>query len=134
MAVLLDTSVLIAAERGTLDLTQYPDTQPLMVAAITWSELWMGVHLAGNKQRQRQRRQVLESLLQGLDIIAFDAGIAETHARIYAGLYQQGKRIGAHDLIIAATAIAKGVPVFTLNTKEFKQVEGLELYNPLPRR
>jgi len=48
------------------------------------------------------------------------------NAGLFATLAKQGKMIGAHDLIIAATAIVHSCAVLTENTKEFKRVPGLE--------
>lgn len=49
------------------------------------------------------------------------------HAKIYSHLAKKGQMIGAHDLIIAATALVNDFAVLTSNTKEFKRVPGLDV-------
>ena len=60
--------------------------------------------------------------------------MAEVHARVWADLERRGQTIGAHDLLLAATALAGGLGVVTLNEREFSRVPGLTVHNPLPAR
>ena len=53
--------------------------------------------------------------------------MARVHARIWADLAAAGERIGAHDLLIAATALAHDLPLATGPAAEFRRVKGLEL-------
>jgi len=93
MATLIDASVLIAAERKQLDLDALLDKhggEPVMMSAITASELLHGVH-RGVKPDQRTRREVLvERLLASLPVLAFDLVAARVHARIWAQLAARG--------------------------------------------
>ncbi len=64
-----------------------------------------------------------------IDSLTFDLIYARNHAKLWADLEIEGRRIGAHDLLIAATCLAFGHCLATLNEGEFERVEGLELAN-----
>ena len=122
MGLILDTSVLIADERGKFDmpgfLRQFPAPQPL-ITAITASELLHGVERAQDTARRTRRQQHVEQILASLFVQAFDLAQARCHARLWAELETRGLTIGAHDLQIAAAGLALGHDVATLNTAEF---------------
>lgn len=130
MGALIDASVLIAAERGTLDLDsileEYGEVD-FALSAITASELLRGVHRADSEARQSSREAFVEALLSRLPVIAFDLIAARTHARLWAQLAARGDAIGAHDLLIAATAIARGLEVVTRDERSFPRIQGLSL-------
>lgn len=130
MAFLIDTSVAVALERedGQLRavLERAGDDAPAM-AAITASELLHGVHRADTALRRERRLHHVESILGVVPVLPFDMDVARIHARIWADLAARGQIIGAHDLIIAATALAHGLPVATMNRKHFRRIDGLEL-------
>jgi len=128
MGVLIDSSVLIAAERGSVDLEILGREQAevdFAIAAITASELLHGVHRAKEQSRKARREAFVEAILASLPIIAFDELAARAHARLWAGLASKGRAIGAHDLLIAATAIARGLDVVTRDGRSFPLIPGL---------
>jgi tRNA(fMet)-specific endonuclease VapC len=132
MAIILDADVIIAGERGTFDLEQWLNsrrTQPFEIAAITIAELWHGVERAIGIQRAR-REEYLKEFVSGLSIIPYSDQTAYEHARLWARMEASGSVIGAHDLIVAATALERGSPVATFNVKHFAQVEGLMVIDP----
>ena len=132
MALILDADVIISGERGTFDLEQWLTSrknEQFEVAAITIAELWHGVERAGNAQRARRERY-LQEFVSGLSIAPYTEQTAYIHARLWAHLEMSGKLIGPHDIILAATALERGNPVVTLNTKHFAQVEGLRVIDP----
>jgi tRNA(fMet)-specific endonuclease VapC len=135
MGLILDTSVLIAAEKQQFDLPRFfedhPD-EPFFVAAITVSELLHGVERAPAGLRRNQRSSFVEGVLTELGIIDFDTAVARRHAAVWAALEKNGRMIGAHDLLIAATARHYHHGLVTLNTTEFKQVHGLLLVETAP--
>ena len=95
MGTLIDTSVLIAIERGELDLAtiREDDAEELAIAAITASELLHGVHrLRGAVARTRAERFV-EHLLDVIPVIPFDLDVARIHARIDAELSAAGAAV-----------------------------------------
>lgn len=130
MGALIDSSVLIAAERGDLDLggvlEDFGDTD-FALSAITASEFLYGVHRADGPERRALREAFVETLLARLPVLSFDLIAARTHARLWAQLAAAGVAIGAHDLLIAATAIARGLDVVTRDERSFPRIEGLSV-------
>lgn len=130
MGVILDSSVLIAAERGQFRLTALLESlgdTPVAIAAITASELLDGVHRASARGVRMRRAAFVEALLAELPVLPFGLGEARMHAELWAELARGGTTIGAHDLLIAATAIAGGDALVTLNQREYARVPGLRL-------
>ena len=74
-----------------------------------------------------ERLAFVEGLLKLLPVFEFTAETARVHAEIHASLRQRGALIGAHDLIVAATAMEHGCAVMTGNYREFNRVPGLEV-------
>ena len=131
MGAIVDSTILIAAERGKLDLDRvladYGD-EPVAIAAITASELLHGVHRAVEATQRSRREVFVERLLANLPVIPFDLVIARTHARISAELAAKGTVVGAHDLLIAATAIAIGYQdVATRDDRSFPRIPGISV-------
>lgn len=130
MALLVDTSVLIAAERkaaGVQGLVDRLGEETVSISAVTASELLHGVHRADTAQRRAARERFVEAVLSAVAVHPFDLGVARVHARIWADLAAAGTPFGAHDLVIAATAVAHDLPLATRNEKDFCKVEGLRL-------
>lgn len=130
MGVILDSSVLIAAERGQCrlaDLLESLGDTPVAIAAITASELLHGVQRAASHGVRMRRSAFVEALLAELPVHPFGLGEARMHAELWAELSRSGAMLGAHDLLIAATAIAGGYALVTLNQREFSRVPGLRV-------
>ncbi|MBI2719627.1 MAG: PIN domain-containing protein [Rhizobiales bacterium] len=127
MGLIIDTGVFIKAEREARnDLARlYPAGEDVGLCTITVSELYEGVHLANNAERAASRREFIEQFAFALPVFDFTMNAALLHARLRAAQRKKGKMIGAHDLIIAATAMSLGWDVLTLDGTEFRQVEGL---------
>ncbi|MEE8584352.1 MAG: PIN domain-containing protein [Acidobacteriota bacterium] len=136
MGLILDSSVLIAAEKKTLDiirlLQEESSGELIVIAAMTASELLHGYERAPAGKRRINRRNFVEEMLRRIPCIAFDLDEAREHARIWAALEAQGKRIGAHDLEIAAVCMAHNHRLATLNEHEFQRVPGLQLVDCRP--
>jgi tRNA(fMet)-specific endonuclease VapC len=113
--VLLDTSILVEIERGTLDLERAVGdlNEPVAMAAITACELLCGIARLPVGVRRARSERWLETLLGVVPVIDYDVDIARVHAALWAELTALGKTLGAHDLIIAATAISVGFEVAT---------------------
>lgn len=126
MACLLDTSVLIDAERGVA-LDRIEDEEEQLVSVVTASELLHGVHRASDPSQRLRRQAFVEQVLGAMDVIPITLAIARVHASIGAHLASTGESIGAHDLWIAATAVAHGLRVATGTAGEFERVPGLEV-------
>jgi tRNA(fMet)-specific endonuclease VapC len=127
MGIVVDSNVLIRAEKLSQanPFAAYTNYGNAFISAITVSELLVGVHLANTEARRNQRQSFVEGLLSLFPVLEFTAASARIHAALYASLRQKGELIGAHDLIIAATALQYGYAVLTANIREFKRVEGL---------
>ena len=113
---MLDSSVLVDAERGRLDLESWLESvgdEAVLVSAVTASELLHGVHRARTPAQRSRREPFVEWILR--EIPAADFGLAEArvHARLWASLAERGAAIGAHDMIIAATALSLGFRLAT---------------------
>lgn len=124
MGLLVDTSFLIAHEREGLTL---PDDQELGIAAITASELVQGVHRGGAAHRAR-REVFVERVFHDISVIPFDLEVARAHARIWAELLSRGRVPPAHDLQVAATAVARGWRLATMDRRHFLAIPGLALW------
>jgi tRNA(fMet)-specific endonuclease VapC len=128
MAVLIDASVFIAVERRGFapEVAMAPVIgEEALLASITASELLTGVHRADSPQRRLQREAFVEAILELVPVVPFDLGVARTHAQLWSDLAAAGQLIGAHDLQIAATAVAHGCAVLTENQRDFERVPGL---------
>src|SRR5688572_25748820 len=130
MGLLIDSSSLIAAERGDLDLEAALGNDledEVAIAAITASELLHGVHRLKGGVKQAKAERFVERLIDRMAVIPFDLEAARVHARLGAELAAKGTAVGAHDLIIASTAVAIDFAVATLDLRSFPRITGLTL-------
>lgn len=124
---LIDTAVLIDAERGGTALERVPREEEHAISVITVSELVHGIHRAAAGARRTQRQVFVENVLAQLEAIPITSEAARVHAYIWAALETAGEVIGMHDLWIAATALAHDLQVATTNAREFERVPGLSV-------
>jgi tRNA(fMet)-specific endonuclease VapC len=126
MGVLIDTSWLIEVERVLTGNPQVAQRLPVnvLVSAVSIAELRLGVELSDDRHRE-SRRQFVDLLLREATIVPFGQEEAIAYAAVAAHLRRTGQRIGERDLLIAATALANGHSVVTLNRGEFERVPGL---------
>jgi predicted nucleic acid-binding protein len=126
---MVDTNVFILFERRgqAFDLSPWGSSEEVFISAVSVSELLMGVHRAENESRRRRRSEFVEAILAGITALAFTTEIARLHADIAAALMRRGQVIGAHDLIIAATARHHALSLLTDNVAEFSRVPGLHV-------
>jgi tRNA(fMet)-specific endonuclease VapC len=131
VAVLIDTDLLVDNERGVAnpEVENAIGDEDRAISVITVSELLHGVHRASGARRTH-RRAFVEHVLAGMRAIDITEQIARVHADIWAQLAANGQVIGAHDLWIAATALAHGMSVATGNASEFQRVPGLRVIAP----
>jgi predicted nucleic acid-binding protein len=128
VALLIDTDLLIDLERGVgnPEVEEHLGDEDRAISVITVSELLHGV-LRATGARRTQRRAFVEYLLAGLQPIPITEPVARVHADIWADLANRGEPIGAHDLWIAATALAHGLGMATRNASDFERVTGLRV-------
>jgi tRNA(fMet)-specific endonuclease VapC len=130
VGVVLDTSVLVAAERRAVRfeaLLESLGEESVALAAITASELLHGCHRASDPGTRARRAAFVDALLDALPVLPFGLPEARRHAQLWAQLASTGSAIGPHDLLIAATALAQGHALATINQREFSRVPGLRL-------
>jgi len=125
MAVLIDTSVLVNAERRGESLERAVGEEDRAISAITVSELLHGVHRAADERIRARREAFVEHLLASIEALPVTTAVARAHARVWASLERKGTLIGAHDLWIGASALAHGMSVATANPGEFERIPGL---------
>jgi predicted nucleic acid-binding protein len=121
---LIDTSVLIDLERLSAD--QLPDE--LAVSAVTMAELAAGPHAATDPDERARRQDRLQRAEATFDPLPVDAAVARAYGRVYAAVVGAGRKArGARavDLLIAATALASNLPLYTRNPRDFRGVEDL---------
>jgi predicted nucleic acid-binding protein len=119
--------VLVDAERGGGALGRVPEQAGHSISVVTASELLHGVHRATDPSRRTQRRAFVEHVLAALETLPATVEVARVHAELWAQLEASGRIIGAHDLWIAATALAYGLHIATANAREFERVPGLDV-------
>jgi tRNA(fMet)-specific endonuclease VapC len=131
VALLIDTNLLVDVERGDAASQPqlFPSDEDCAISVITVSELLHGVHRAQGAVRVR-RRAFVEHILAGLEAIPITEPVARVHAEIWSDLAERGQPIGAHDLWIAATALAHGLGLATRNSTHFERVPGLRVVTP----
>ncbi|TMM26721.1 MAG: type II toxin-antitoxin system VapC family toxin [Actinobacteria bacterium] len=118
--LILDTTVLVAAERERLPLDDViGDEDDIAVAAVTAAELLVGVELA-DRRRRANRATFVESLLAVVPVEVYDLEVARAHAVLLAYAYRSGQPRGAHDLLIAATARSRQRVVVTADPAGFE--------------
>src|SRR5947209_1923800 len=124
---MVDTNVFIAFERHgqAIDLSPWEPSEDVFISVVTVSELLMGVHRADNEARRNRRSAFVEAILAGIPALGFGTEVARVHAAVCADLARRGQLIGAHDLIIAATAVHHHLSLLTDNVNEFSRVPGL---------
>ena len=128
MAVLIDASILIEAERGRLELEPHVarrHDEESFLSVITASELLHGVHRATQPDVRAKRSAFVEGILERFPLLSVDLACARAHAQIWAELRRAGTIIGPHDLWLAATCVAHGLTMATANIREFERVPGL---------
>ncbi|MEX2393655.1 MAG: type II toxin-antitoxin system VapC family toxin [Actinomycetota bacterium] len=123
---LLDTSALILATRIT-DPTALP--QVPMISAVTLAELSVGPLVASTDEERAARQAHVQAAESDFDPIPFDAQSARAFGRVAASLRGAGRKVAArtYDAMIAATAIANGLPLYTCDPEDFIAIEGLEI-------
>ncbi|HVY62627.1 MAG TPA: PIN domain-containing protein [Planctomycetota bacterium] len=130
MGYLIDSSVLAQLERrGEAVAVLVPELgdEEIVISTVVASEMLVGVHLAEDAEVRARRELFLESVLDTIAVVPFDLPIARMHARLGAQLRKAGTPIGAHDLLIGATALAIGFGVYTSDARSFPKIPGLRV-------
>lgn len=117
MRGLLDTSVVI--DHDVIDAGLLPDESA--IAAITLAELAAGPHATNDDEERVRRQDRLQWAVATWDPLPFDAEAARAYARVFAAIRATGRssRPRVADLLIAATAAANDLPLYTRNPSDF---------------
>lgn len=121
---IVDTSVVIDLER----ITAQNLPRELTVSAVTLAELAAGPHATSDPDERARRQDRLQRAEATFEPLPVDANVARAYGRIYAAVSSAGRKArGARslDLLIAATALAAGLPLYTRNPGDFRGTEGL---------
>lgn len=133
--MILDTSVIVAGERGTIRLEAMLESlghEPVAIAAITASELLHGAHRGADAGIRARRAAFAEAVLDLVPVLPFGVPDARRHAQLWAELLAAGSVIGPHALLVSATALARGYGVATMSEREFARVAGLRVVPVAP--
>jgi predicted nucleic acid-binding protein len=122
----LDTNTVIMLPRLT-DVTLLP-AEPL-ITAVTLAELSVGPLVATTDEERAARQAHLQQAEADFDPLPFDALAARAFGRVAASLRRAGRKVNAraYDAMIAATALANGLPLYTCNPNDFAGIEGLDV-------
>jgi tRNA(fMet)-specific endonuclease VapC len=133
------TQRIVPHERGLLDtstvilLTRITDAELLptesFIAAVTLAELSVGPLIASTAEERAARQAHLQQAEADFEALPFDARAARAFGGVAASLRRAGRKTSAraYDAMIAATAIANELPIYTCNPDDFEGIEGLEV-------
>jgi predicted nucleic acid-binding protein len=128
--LILDTNILIAYERGTIDRSVL-DEDELAIALVSVAEYRVGIEMADTAERAAERARALTAITSTVDVLDYTQATAAHHGRLLALVRRSGAPRGAHDLIIAAHAAETGRSILSRDTKarfgELPGVNALEL-------
>jgi predicted nucleic acid-binding protein len=121
---LIDTSVVI--DLGRLDPAELPSE--IAVSAVTLAELAAGPHATGDPDERARRQDRLQRTEATFESLPVDRDVARAYGRVYAavaGAGRKARRRRAFDLLIAATALAAELPLYTRNPADFQELDRL---------
>lgn len=128
MKYLLDTCVIsdfIKGHPNVLTKIKYSQPNDLAISTITAMEINYGLQL--NPERAKKIQTIIDNLLSMIHILPYEQKDAASTASIRASLKSQGTPIGSYDVMIAGTALSRGLTMVTSNTNEFERITGLRL-------
>jgi predicted nucleic acid-binding protein len=128
--LILDTNVLIAYERGTMDRSSLDDDE-LAIASISVAEYRVGIELADSAERAAERARALASITSAVDVLDYTQATAAYHGRLLAHVRRSGTPRGARDLIIAAHAAQTGRTILSRDARaRFGNLPGVDAAEP----
>jgi tRNA(fMet)-specific endonuclease VapC len=117
--------MIIAFERGRLDVNRVLGQDDAVISAITAMELLVGVERADQARRQ-QRALHVDAVLASVPVVDYTLDIARVHARLTVAAMRSGKLRSAHDMIVAATAAAESRVLLTTDgSADFADLPGV---------
>ena len=123
---LLDTSTVILLPR-----ISKPEVLPKLplISAVSLAELTVGPLVAVTEVERERRQAHLQQAEADFEPLSFDAAAARAFGRVAASLRRAGRKPAAraYDALIAATSIANGLPLYTVNPADFASIDELEV-------
>lgn len=121
---LLDTSVVLALP-SLADPSALPDVA--LISAVTLAELSVGPLVAADDVERARRLATVQQAEADFDPIPFDAAAARAFGQVAASYRRSGRKPAARsfDAMIAATALANGLPLYTANPDDFAGIDRL---------
>lgn len=122
----LDTSTVILLPR-VRDVSSLPDRS--VISAVTLAELTVGPLVAADADEALLRQRRLQQAEADLQVLPFDRQAARAFAEVALNLRNRGRKLEARafDALIAATAMSRGLPLYTCNPRDFEGIDGLDL-------
>lgn len=127
MGLIIDTSVIVAAERGGIDFNKWVSYESAYISSITVSELLVGVYRASNEQFKIKRSAFVEHVISSFEVLSFDQEAARVYAQVLQHLFEKNITLGVHDLLIGSIAIVHDCSVLTANPKDFNRIPGVKV-------
>ncbi|MHB8468243.1 MAG: PIN domain-containing protein [Gaiellaceae bacterium] len=121
---LIDTSVVI--DLGEIASAELPFE--IAISAVTLAELAAGPHATADSDERARRQDRLQRAESTFEAVPVDAAVGRAYGRAYAAVITAGRKARgprAFDLLIAATALAAGLPLYTRNPGDFRELEAL---------
>jgi tRNA(fMet)-specific endonuclease VapC len=127
---LLDTSTVLVLPR-LADASVLPEVP--LISAVTLAELSVGPLVTDDDAERARRTAQVQQAEADFEPIPFDAAAARAFGQVAASLRREGRKPAARafDALIAATAIANGLPLYTSNPADFAEIDGL-VVRPVP--
>jgi tRNA(fMet)-specific endonuclease VapC len=134
MGIILDSSVLIAGERGRKSVRQIlmrvqatHGEVDSALSVVTIVELAHGIYRAKSDADRERRKAFSQELRRDMVVIPVTVEIAELAGRIEGEQANNGVSVAFEDLLIGATALHLGFGVLTLNARHFQMIPGLSV-------
>jgi hypothetical protein len=128
---LIDTSVVI--DLGQVDPADLPSE--IAISAVTLAELAAGPHATADPDERARRQDRLQRAEATFEPVPVDGAVARAYGRVYAAVAASGRKARgrrAFDLLIAATALAAELPLYTRNPSDFRELGGLIEVSAVP--
>jgi predicted nucleic acid-binding protein len=130
VGILIDASVFLAAARGAASsaalLAGY-EAEPVAVSVLTIAQLLQAAHRAASPHQRARRERFVETVLARVPCVEFGPEEARAHARLSAELAARGEVVDPLDALVAATALAHGYRIATVDARPFPRIPGLQI-------